>query len=41
MIASGTENGVLQLLNKSGTVQKEIKEAHKGSIICLKFSNDH
>ena len=40
MIATGTENGILQLLNKSGTVQKEIKDAHKGSIICIKFSND-
>ena len=36
----GTENGTLQLLTRSGSVQKQIKEAHKGSILLIKISSD-
>lgn len=41
LIGIGTEEGTLQLLNKAGSISKEVKEAHKGSITCLKFSNDY
>lgn len=36
----GTENGQLDFLNKTGNVQKRVKNAHKGSIISVQFSYD-
>lgn len=40
LMALGTENGQLDILNKTGSVQKSIKDAHKGSIVTVQFSYD-
>ena len=41
LMAVGTENGQLDIVNKTGNVQKSVKEAHKGSVIALQFSYDN
>lgn len=41
LLLLGTEQGTLYLINNSGNIQKTIKEAHKGSIIKIKFSKDY
>jgi WD40 repeat protein len=40
LVAIGTEAGDFYLINNSGNIQKTIKEAHKGSVINVKFSKD-
>ncbi len=40
LVAVGTENGSLVLINRAGNVEKSIKEAHSGSVVKVLFSND-
>lgn len=39
-IAVGTESGALEILNKSGSILKTVKDAHNGSIVSIRFSHD-
>ena len=41
LLVLGTEEGNIYLINNSGNIQKLIKEAHKASIIKIKFSKDY
>lgn len=40
VVVFGSENGTLQILNKNGSLQKEVKEAHKGTVIYIRISHD-
>lgn len=39
-IVVGFENGSLKFLNKLGKVEKSVEDAHKGSVIAVKWNHD-
>lgn len=41
LIVLGFESGAVEFINASGTSQKKVKDAHKGSIVCIAFSPDY
>jgi intraflagellar transport protein 80 len=40
LVALGFESGAVEFINLSGSSQKKIKDAHKGSVIAIAFSPD-